>query len=169
MGSGIMVSAFTSYVFGFGMDMTKTNMEEVNKWRKKYLPMFTNTEATQFWFGNNKKSNLKNCPSADSLTMVRRMGTGVQPYGPPNRWHGWRHDCTISPLCQYEKMQVQICVWAWSLSGHAEERVGGLNSNSGMLGYSWEGEQQKMRNTFKAVESRKEAIFDLPGLWSATN
>ena len=47
-GTGIMVSGFTWYKFGFGMDMTNKQLQIVNTWRQQYSPTYINKKAAQF-------------------------------------------------------------------------------------------------------------------------
>ena len=48
MGRGIMVSAFYSRHFGFGMEITKQQLDEVNKYRENIDTEYKDVEAANF-------------------------------------------------------------------------------------------------------------------------
>lgn len=139
LGIGIMVSAFVSREFEFGMEISEEELVKVNEVRtgKKY----TDSEAATYLRGSDLKMPLIETPFVRYLN----YGSGKDGY--------WTY--------RHMVLQIEDCVDCLNIllpdqsygfkldhsSGHNMERPDGLSTTSSIINMGWGGKQRRMSST----------------------
>ena len=138
-GYGIMVSAFQSREFGFGMDMSDSELEAVNIKKRRGNQRYADEEASQAVHGSIEKQDLKHSP----FVQFFEYGASNEGYWDYNHMVIQLEDCvdclkTLHPNFDF------IFLFDHS-SGHAKKRRGGLDATAMNRGFG--GSQTKIRPT----------------------
>jgi hypothetical protein len=155
-GAGVMISAFVSREFGFGMDLSPNNLAKVNQYRqgKKY----SDNVAAKAVHGNANKTQLTSNPFVTEF----EYGVASQGYWDYNHMVLQLEDC-INVLHVLQGPDNYDYMFLFDhLSGHDKQQPDGL-SVTRMTKY-FGGGQAKMRDT---LLENDELFGTYP--WSATN
>jgi hypothetical protein len=136
-GQGVMISAFQSRELGFGMALTKEQLDEVNYLRrgKKY----TNEEAAKKYTGNAQKTDLLCSPFVFEFD-YRASNKGYWNY---DRMVLQLEDCVDVLKCLYPHYEF-LFLFDHSC-GHDKQQPNGLNAENMLKNYG--GQQSILRST----------------------
>ena len=152
LGVGIMVSAFVSRAFGFGMEIANEDLARINTLRlnKKYA----DEDAATYLKGNSNKPPLAESP------FVRYLNYGA---GKEGYWT-YRHmviqieDCVDCLSYLYPQFEYEFELD--HSSGHNMERPDGLSTTSGVINMGWGGKQRIMRNSVLSKDDLGTLVHD---------
>ena len=139
-GDGVMISAFVSRDFGFGLPLTHQQLQDVNRYRQNQH--YLDKDAAKKLDKNNSTQK----PQLVTSPFVHTFDYGSSQEG----YWGYDHiiiqfeDC-IDVLCKLYGNQYEYVFYFDHSSGHDRLRPDGLNVNEMNKGYG--GSQVKMRNT----------------------
>lgn len=139
LGIGIMVSAFVSREYGFGMDISEAQLVDVNESRKNKA--YTDAEAAIYLFGSSDKKALTESPFVRYLN----YGSGKDGYWTYRHMVIQIEDCLDAFCTLHPQYDVQFELD--HSSGHNMERPDGLSTTSGVINMGWGGKQRNMRRT----------------------
>ena len=140
-GYGLMISAFQSREFGFGMTLTPEELEKVNKFRREKRPLYTEAEAAIRVNGTAIKKTILNSP----FVLTFEYGYGARKEGYWNYDHMCLQfeDCVDTIQALYPDYD---SVWIFDHScGHDRGREDGLSV--GNMKINWGGKQSRVRDT----------------------
>ena len=135
-GLGVMISAFVSREFGFGMQLSPEQLEEVN--RKRRGETYQDKEASTKVNGNNRKTPLKISP----FMIEFEYGANCQGYWDYDRMVPQVEDCIDVLKTLYADEEYE---WYFNFDhscGHDRQRPDGLSMTKLCKGYG--GSQPRM-------------------------
>ena len=139
--NGLMISAFQSHEFGFGMTLTPEELEKVNKFRREKRPLYTEAEAAIRVNGTAIKKTILNSPFV--LTFEYGYGAGKEGYWNYDHMCLQFEDCVDTIQALYPDYD---SVWIFDHScGHDRGREDGLPV--GNMKLNWGGKQSRVRDT----------------------
>jgi hypothetical protein len=136
-GTGLMLSSFISREFGYGMELTKDQLEIVNAYRKG--KHYSDVDAAIMKLGSSSKTNLTESP------FVRQLEYGARKEG------YWKYESMVIQLEDIVDVLMALYpqydyVFLFDHSnGHDRMQPDGLNANSVNKNYG--GKQPKMHDT----------------------
>ena len=139
LGIGIMVSAFVSREYGFGMDISEAQLVDVNESRKNKA--YTDAEAAICLFGASDKKALIESPFVRYLN----YGSGKDGYWTYRHMVIQIEDCLDVFCTLHPEYDIQFELD--HSSGHNMERPDGLSTTSGVINMGWGEKQRKMGST----------------------
>ena len=141
-GGGKMISGFKSRVFGFGLELSKDELEQVNSKRRQDETYSSYAgDAAKFLYGSAAKKELTESPFVRTIT----YGSADDGYWNSNHmlvqvedvldvWNTLERTSYMSPICEFDHS-----------SGHDSEREDGLTVSPTHLKINW-GKGRMMRD-----------------------
>ncbi len=140
-GNGLMISAFQSREFGFGMSLLPAELEKVNKFRMEKRPLYTETESAIKVNGTAIKKPLASSPFV--VIFEYGYGAGKEGYWTYDHMCLQYKDCVDTIQALYPEYD---SVWIFDHScGHDRGREDGLTV--GNMRVNWGGKQSRVRDT----------------------
>jgi hypothetical protein len=140
-GIGLMISAFQSREFGFGMSLLPAELGKVNKFWMEKRPLYTETESAIKVNGTAIKNSLANSPFV--VIFEYGYGAGKEGYWTYDHMCLQYEDCVDTIQVLYPEYD---SVWIFDHScGHDRDREDGLTV--GNLRVNWGGKQSRVRDT----------------------
>ena len=135
LGVGIMVSAMVSRAFGFGMDISKDNILEINKLREG--KQYKDEDAATYLLGSSLKKPLDGSPFVRYLN----YGQGKDGYWTYKHMILQIEDCGDCLTYLYPDHDYEFELD--HSSGHNAERPDGLSTSSTVLNLGWGGNKER--------------------------